>query len=43
MVDPLRKALAQGRRSNGASQEMAGFRQAEAVMDICNTVLDLDW
>ena len=34
LVKNLEKALNQGRAVNGESQEMAGFRQAEAIMDI---------
>jgi 5-methyltetrahydrofolate corrinoid/iron sulfur protein methyltransferase len=34
MVDMLRRALNEGRCAVGESQEMAGFRQAEAVMKI---------
>jgi 5-methyltetrahydrofolate--homocysteine methyltransferase len=34
MTDLLKKALEQGRTQNGESQEVAGFRQAEAIMDI---------
>jgi len=34
MVEQLRHALQQGRATEGESQEMAGFRQAEAVMEI---------
>jgi 5-methyltetrahydrofolate--homocysteine methyltransferase len=36
MVDRLRAALEQGRAQEGESQETAGYRQAEAIMDICN-------
>jgi cobalamin-dependent methionine synthase I len=36
MVDRLRQALALGRAQNGESSETAGFRQAEAIMAICN-------
>lgn len=36
LVDQLRKALAHGRLRDGESQESAGFRQAEAIMEICN-------
>lgn len=36
MVGKLRHALAQGRAAEGESQETAGYRQAEAIMDICN-------
>jgi cobalamin-dependent methionine synthase I len=35
LVDELRKALEQGRVQEGESQESAGFRQAEAIMEIC--------
>jgi 5-methyltetrahydrofolate--homocysteine methyltransferase len=36
MVARLRAALEQGRARDGESQETAGYRQAEAIMDICN-------
>jgi 5-methyltetrahydrofolate--homocysteine methyltransferase len=36
MVEKLRQALAQGRAGAGESQETAGYRQAEAIMAICN-------
>jgi 5-methyltetrahydrofolate--homocysteine methyltransferase len=36
MVARLRAALEQGRAQDGESQETAGYRQAEAIMDICN-------
>jgi 5-methyltetrahydrofolate--homocysteine methyltransferase len=36
MVDRLRQALAQGRAGEGETQETAGYRQAEAIMAICN-------
>lgn len=36
MVDRLRQALALGRAQDGESSETAGFRQAEAIMAICN-------
>jgi cobalamin-dependent methionine synthase I len=36
MVEKLRLALAQGRAGTGESQETAGYRQAEAIMAICN-------
>ncbi len=36
MVDRLREALAAGRPQDGESQEAAGYRQAEAIMAICN-------
>jgi 5-methyltetrahydrofolate corrinoid/iron sulfur protein methyltransferase len=34
VVEQLKQALQQGRALNGESQEMAGFRQAEAIMEI---------
>ena len=36
MVDKLREALAAGRPLDGETQETAGYRQAEAIMAICN-------
>lgn len=36
MVEKLRSALEQGRPQGGESQETAGYRQAEAIMEICN-------
>jgi len=36
IVGRLREALALGRAQTGESQETAGYRQAEAIMDICN-------
>lgn len=36
MVEKLRHALEQGRARDGESQETAGFRQAEAIMEICS-------
>jgi 5-methyltetrahydrofolate corrinoid/iron sulfur protein methyltransferase len=36
MVAKLRAALAQGRAQDGETQETAGYRQAEAIMAICN-------
>jgi cobalamin-dependent methionine synthase I len=36
MVARLREALAAGRPLDGESQETAGYRQAEAIMAICN-------
>ena len=36
MVAKLRAALALGRAQDGETQETAGYRQAEAIMDICN-------
>lgn len=35
MVATLRQALEQGRPLAGETQETAGFRQAEAIMDLC--------
>lgn len=37
IVVQLREALEKGRAIDGESQEMAGFRQAEAIMEICNS------
>jgi cobalamin-dependent methionine synthase I len=36
MVEKLRLALAQGKVQADESQETAGYRQAEAIMEICN-------
>jgi 5-methyltetrahydrofolate--homocysteine methyltransferase len=36
MVEKLRRALAQGKVQADESQETAGYRQAEAIMEICN-------
>lgn len=36
MVGKLRAALEQGRALDGETQETAGYRQAEAIMAICN-------
>jgi cobalamin-dependent methionine synthase I len=36
MVEKLHHALEHGRLAEGESQETAGFRQAEAIMAICN-------
>ena len=36
LVERLRKAVEQGRASAGETQESAGFRQAEAIMEICS-------
>jgi 5-methyltetrahydrofolate--homocysteine methyltransferase len=38
VVGKLRRALDQGRTLPGESQETAGFRQAEAIMEICSHV-----
>ena len=43
MVDQLKMALEQGRAINGESQEMAGFRQAEAIMEIYNNAEPSDF
>jgi 5-methyltetrahydrofolate--homocysteine methyltransferase len=42
IVVQLRHALEQGRARDGESQETAGFRQAEAVMEICNNAAPVD-
>jgi 5-methyltetrahydrofolate--homocysteine methyltransferase len=42
LVQQLRHALEQGRAGEGESQETAGFRQAEAVMEICNSAAPAD-
>jgi 5-methyltetrahydrofolate--homocysteine methyltransferase len=42
MVGKLREALALGRAQDGESQETAGFRQAEAIMGICNEAAPVD-
>jgi 5-methyltetrahydrofolate--homocysteine methyltransferase len=42
LVQQLRFALEQGRAKEDESQETAGFRQAEAVMDICNNAAPAD-
>ena len=42
MVAQLRAALAQGRALDGETQETAGFRQAEAIMAICNDAAPVD-
>lgn len=43
MVGQLRYALQQGRVTNGETQEMAGFRQAEAIMEIWKNAEDDDF
>jgi len=43
MVASLREALAQGRLQEGESPEIAGFRQAEAIMNICREVEAVDF
>jgi hypothetical protein len=35
MVEKLREALEQGRPGEGETSEITGYRQAEAIMDIC--------
>ncbi len=42
MVARLREALAAGRPLEGESQETAGYRQAEAIMAICNDAVPAD-
>lgn len=42
MVERLRQALALGRAKDGESNETAGFRQAEAIMAICNDAAPVD-
>ncbi len=42
MVARLRAALEQGRAVDGESQETAGYRQAEAIMAICNDAVIAD-
>ena len=39
MVRKLREALNQGRPENGETHEMAGYRQAEAIMAICGEAM----
>jgi 5-methyltetrahydrofolate--homocysteine methyltransferase len=43
MVAKLREALEQGRRGEGESAEMCGFRQAEAILNICREVEAVDY
>jgi cobalamin-dependent methionine synthase I len=42
MVARLREALALGRAREGESQETAGYRQAEAIMAICNDAMPVE-
>src|SRR3954465_11195692 len=42
VVRKLRDALAQGRIVGDETQETAGFRQAEAIMGICNDAQPFD-
>jgi 5-methyltetrahydrofolate--homocysteine methyltransferase len=43
MVASLREALAQGRSQEGESSETSGFRQAEAIMNICRDTEAVDF
>jgi 5-methyltetrahydrofolate--homocysteine methyltransferase len=40
MVVKLRHALAQGRAGDGETRETAGFRQAEAILEICREAVE---
>jgi len=42
MVGRLRAALNEGRAADGESQETAGYRQAEAIMAICNDAVPVE-
>ena len=42
MVEKLRQALALGRPQTGETSEIAGYRQAEAIMEICNHAEPVD-
>jgi 5-methyltetrahydrofolate--homocysteine methyltransferase len=42
LVGQMRHALQEGRQQEGESLEDAGFRQAEAVMEICSEYIDRD-
>jgi 5-methyltetrahydrofolate corrinoid/iron sulfur protein methyltransferase len=42
MVAKLQAALELGRARPGESQELAGFRQAEAIMALCNEAAEVD-
>jgi len=42
MVQKLRHALDAGRLQEGESHESAGYRQAEAIMEICNLAESID-
>ena len=42
LVDKLRLALAEGKVRDGETQETAGFRQAEAIMAICNDAVPVE-
>jgi cobalamin-dependent methionine synthase I len=43
MVAKLREALEQGRRGEGETAEMCGFRQAEAILNMCREVEAVDF
>lgn len=43
MVDKLREALEQGRPLDGETSEISGFRQAEAIMNICREAEAVDF
>jgi cobalamin-dependent methionine synthase I len=43
MVGKLREALAQGRPGDGETNEISGFRQAEAIMEICRETEAVDF
>jgi 5-methyltetrahydrofolate--homocysteine methyltransferase len=43
MVTRLREALAEGRTQEGESTEISGFRQAEAIMNICRETEAVDF
>jgi cobalamin-dependent methionine synthase I len=43
MVAKLREALAQGRARDGETNEISGFRQAEAIMEICRETEAVDF
>jgi hypothetical protein len=43
MVTRLREALAEGRTQAGESTENSGFRQAEAIMNICRHTEAVDF
>jgi 5-methyltetrahydrofolate--homocysteine methyltransferase len=42
MVERLKYALSLGRTKAGETPEMAGFRQAEAIMEICNQAVAVE-
>lgn len=43
MVAKLHEALEQGRRGEGETAEMCGFRQAEAILNVCREVEAVDY